>query len=128
MCISISEADAIHISMHSQRYDALKIHMKPLAMRCDSTLLRCSRFHSTQCDSMQWKKYERFYFFGSDRQQIINCLMFILASKKRLRGLFHKTRLPNRPGLFHLKINLSHCGYLCWRANLVQGRRTVRLS
>ncbi len=35
MCISISEADAIRISMHSQRYDTLKIHMKQLAMQCD---------------------------------------------------------------------------------------------
>ncbi len=36
MCISITEADAIRISMHSQRYDTLKIHMKQLAMRCDT--------------------------------------------------------------------------------------------
>ncbi len=33
MCISITEADAIHISMHSQWYDTLKIHMKQLAIR-----------------------------------------------------------------------------------------------
>ncbi len=32
ICISITEADAIRISMHSQRYDTLKIHMKQLVM------------------------------------------------------------------------------------------------
>ncbi len=32
MCISMTEADAIHISMHSQWYDTLKIHMKQLVM------------------------------------------------------------------------------------------------
>ncbi len=31
MCISITEADTIRISMHSQRYDAMKMHMKQLA-------------------------------------------------------------------------------------------------
>ncbi len=48
-------------------------------MRYDSAPLRCSairfRFDSTQCDSMQYdamEKYDHFYFFGSDRQQIIN--------------------------------------------------------
>ncbi len=58
-------------------------------MRYDSPLLRCSairfQFDSTLCDSMQYdamkKNYAmqfnmvqivRFYFFGSDRQQIIN--------------------------------------------------------
>ncbi len=35
MCISITEADAIRISMHSQWYDTLKMHTKQLAMRCD---------------------------------------------------------------------------------------------
>ncbi len=36
MCISITEANTIHISMHRQRYDTLKINMKELAMRCDT--------------------------------------------------------------------------------------------
>ncbi len=44
------------------------------AMRYDSPLLRCSairfQFDSVQYDAME--KYDRFYFFGSDRQQIIN--------------------------------------------------------
>ncbi len=31
-------------------------------------------FDLTQCDSMQWKKYDCFYFFGSEKQQIINWL------------------------------------------------------
>ncbi len=34
----MTEADTIHISMHSQQYDTLKIHMKQLAVRwrkCD---------------------------------------------------------------------------------------------
>ncbi len=81
MCISITEADEIHISMHSQRYDTLKIHMKQLAMRCDTIHLYYDAvwfdFNSIQhnairCNTIQLKKYDRFYFFGSDRQQIIN--------------------------------------------------------
>ncbi len=36
MCISETEADAIRILMHSQRYDTLKMYMKQLAMRFDS--------------------------------------------------------------------------------------------
>ncbi len=74
MSISISEADAILISMHIQWYDTLKIHMKQLAMRYDSPLLQCSairfRFDTMRFDAME--KYDRFYFFGSDRQQIIS--------------------------------------------------------
>ncbi len=35
ICISITEAGAIGILMHSQLYDTLKIHMKELAIRCD---------------------------------------------------------------------------------------------
>ncbi len=55
--------------------------MKQLAMRCD-TIHPCYdavRFdfesiqhNAIRCNTMQWKKYDRFYFFGSDRQQIIN--------------------------------------------------------
>ncbi len=90
------------------------------------------------CDSMQWEKYD---LFGSDRQQIKNCIIvFWLLTP---RGQFHKTSLPNRPRLFQLgwhcqmiwfhkasltKIKLSHCVYLCWKTNLVQDRLTVRLN
>ncbi len=51
------------------------------AMRCDTIHLYYDAvqfdFDSIQhnviwCNTMQWKKYERFYFFGSDRQQIMN--------------------------------------------------------
>ncbi len=35
MCISVTEADAIHMSMHSQQYDTSKIHMKQLAIYYD---------------------------------------------------------------------------------------------
>ncbi len=61
MCIFITEADAIRISMHSQRYNTLKIYMKQLAMPYDSPLLRCSaiRFDSTQCDLMQYDAMEK---------------------------------------------------------------------
>ncbi len=55
VCISITEADVISISMYSQRYDTLKIHMKQLAMRYNSPPLRCSAIRF-QCYSMQWKK------------------------------------------------------------------------
>ncbi len=45
--------------------------MKQLAMRYDTIhpYYDAVRF---DFDSIQWKKYDRFYFFGSDRQQIIN--------------------------------------------------------
>ncbi len=53
MCISITEADAIRISMHSQWCDTLNIHMKQLAMRYDSPLLRCSSI-SIRFDTMRF--------------------------------------------------------------------------
>ncbi len=88
----------MRISMHSLRYieDTYEaacdtIHPCYEAVRFD--------FDSTQCDSMQWEKYDRIYFFGSDRQQIINVLVFWLLTPW---GLFQKTRLSNRPGLFQL--------------------------
>lgn len=57
MCISITEADAIRISMHSQRYDTLKIHEAASdAIRYDTPLLQCSairfRFDSTRFDAV----------------------------------------------------------------------------
>ncbi len=84
MCISITEANAIHISMHSQWYDTLKIHMKQLPMWYDSPM-QCNpisiRFNKMQYDVME-KTYDAmqfnmvqiacFYFFGSDIQEIIN--------------------------------------------------------
>ncbi len=79
MCISITEADVIQISMHSQRYDTLKIHevasdairFTPITMQCDSISIR---FDSTQCDSMQYDAMEKILslLFLIDRQQIIN--------------------------------------------------------
>ncbi len=58
MCISITETNAIHISMYSQRYDTFKIHTYEVATDAVRYLLRCSvsqfRFDSTQCDSMQY--------------------------------------------------------------------------
>ncbi len=32
----MTQADTIHISMHSQRYDTLKIHLEQLPMWCDT--------------------------------------------------------------------------------------------
>ncbi len=55
--------------------------MKQLAMRCDTIHLYYDavRFdfdsiqhNAIRCNTMQLKKYDRFYFFGSDRQQITN--------------------------------------------------------
>ncbi len=72
MCISITEADAIRISMHIQRYDTLKIHMKHLAMQCDAIrftpiTMQCNsisiRIDSTQCDSMQYDAMENCIFW-----------------------------------------------------------------
>ncbi len=44
-------------NMHSQRYDTLKTHMKQLAMRYDSPLLRCSairfRFNTMRFDAIR---------------------------------------------------------------------------
>ncbi len=49
MCISLTEADAIHILMQSQRYNTLKIHMKQIAIR-DYTKLKlnfnCNKKHT----------------------------------------------------------------------------------
>ncbi len=74
LCISITEADAIRISMHSQRniedtYEAASdaIRFTPITMQCDSI-----QHNAIRCNTMQLKKYDRFYFFGSDRQQIMN--------------------------------------------------------
>ncbi len=64
MCICITEA---YISMDSQQYDTYEAVSD--AIRFDSPLLRCK---AIRCNTMQWKKYDHFYFFGSDRQQIIN--------------------------------------------------------
>ncbi len=61
----MTEADTIHISMLSQRYDTLKVHMKQLPMRYDSPLftMQCDpisiRFDLTQCDSMQYDAMEK---------------------------------------------------------------------
>ncbi len=76
MCISITEADATRISMHSQRYDTLKIHMRELAIRFTPVTVQFD-FDSIQhnvipCNTMQWKKYDCIYFYGSDRERIIN--------------------------------------------------------
>ncbi len=67
MCISITDADAIHISMHSQRYNTLKIHMKQLPMQCkiihpsyDAVWSNCD---STQCDSMQYILHYIYYIY-----------------------------------------------------------------
>ncbi len=46
------------------------------------------------------------------------CLLTSNASSQMI--WFHKANLT--------KINFSHCGYLCWKTNLVQGRLTVRLN
>ncbi len=59
MCISITEADAIRISMHSQRYDTYEaasdaIQFTPVTMQCDSISIRF-----TQCDLMQYDAMEK---------------------------------------------------------------------
>ncbi len=65
MCISITEADAICIA-----YDTLKIHMKQLAMRRNMIhpYYDAVRFDAILCNG----KNMITYFFGLDRQQIIN--------------------------------------------------------
>ncbi len=86
MCISITEADAIRISMHSQRYDALKLH-KWSSLRCDtihpyydavrfdfdSILFNVMRFDAIQCNGKIWSLL--FLWF---RQQIINQLTWVV--------------------------------------------------
>ncbi len=70
MCISITEADAIRISMHSQRYDTLKIHMKQLPMRCDA--IRFTPI-TMQCDSIQFNTMQ----FDAIRRNGKNMIAFI---------------------------------------------------
>ncbi len=82
-------ADAIRISMYSLRYIKGTYEAATNVMRYDSPLLWCNAIwfwlDSTQCDSMQYDTMEKklcqqfnivqivcFYFFGSDRQQIVN--------------------------------------------------------
>ncbi len=111
MCISITEADAIRISMHSQRYDTLKIHMKQLLMRCnmihsyydavrsdyDSIWFNTMRFGAIRCNG---KKYDWFYFFcfRQTAKHKLTCVFWLLTPW----GPFHKTSLPNKPCLFQL--------------------------
>ncbi len=65
MCISITEANAIRISMHSQRYDTLTMHMKQLSMRCDTihpyydavwSDFDSIQHNAIQCKTMQLEK------------------------------------------------------------------------
>ncbi len=55
--------------------------MKQLAMRCDMIHpyhdevrfdFDSIQHNAIRRNTMQWKKYDCLYFFGSDRQQIIN--------------------------------------------------------
>ncbi len=56
----MTEADTIRISMHSQRYDTLKIHMKQVPMRCDTIhpiTMQCDpisiQFNTMRFDAIQ---------------------------------------------------------------------------
>ncbi len=61
----MTRADTIRISMHSQRYDALKTHMKQLAITCYNAVR--SDFDSTQCNSKQKQLH---HFFMKQVEQI----------------------------------------------------------
>ncbi len=56
LCISIIEADTIHILMHCQRSDTLKIHMKQLPMRHNTIHHYCDavRFHMIWFNTMRF--------------------------------------------------------------------------
>ncbi len=52
--------------------------MKQLAMRCDTIYPNYDavrldfdsfQHNAIRCNTMQWKKYGRFFFFGSDKQK-----------------------------------------------------------
>ncbi len=67
MCISITwdNYNAIHILMHSQQYDTLKIHMKQLAMRWD-TIHPCYdavrfNFNSIRFNTMRFDAMEKIW-------------------------------------------------------------------
>ncbi len=104
MCISITEADAIRISMHSQQYDTLKIHMKQLAMRYDTIhpYYDAVRFDTIQHNAIlrcNGKNMNAFiYLVQQTANHKLTCVFCLLTPL----GLFHKTSLPNRPGLFQL--------------------------
>ncbi len=104
LCISITEADAIRISMHSQRNIEDTYEAASDAMRYDSPLLRCSaiRFNTMRFDAIRcnWKNMIAFIsLVQTDSKSWIKLCVFWLLTP---RGLFHKTSLPNRPGLFQL--------------------------
>ncbi len=63
MCISITEADAIRISMHSQWYDTYEaasdaIRFTPITMQCDSI-----QHNAIRCNTMQLKMYDRLFLW-----------------------------------------------------------------
>ncbi len=62
MCISITEADAIRISMHSQRYDTLKIYT--LNKIINATLLFLPQFF------MSWTLFPRKLIFSMNTKGI----------------------------------------------------------
>ncbi len=45
------------------------LYDSPVTMQCNSISIQ---YNVIRCSAMQWKKYDCFYFFVSDRQQIIN--------------------------------------------------------
>ncbi len=120
--------DAIHISMHSQRYDTYEAASDTFHP-CYDAISISIQFDLIQCDSMQWKKILiLFLWLRQTANHKLTCVFWLLTP----RGPFHKKRLISviltccQMIWFHnsnvTKINLSHCGYLCWKANLVQGR------
>ncbi len=114
------------------------------ASRCIADEMIHWRYIAMRCDTIH-PYYDAVWFdwlIGKNRYTTNNkltCIFWLLTPRS-----FHKTRLPNRPGLFHLvwltvkwfgsikkilqrSTSVTHV-YLCWKANLVQGRQTVRLS
>lgn len=59
MCMSITDDDAIHISMHCQRSDRLKIHIKLLLMPSDMIHPYCEAawFDTMWCDAIQYGSF-----------------------------------------------------------------------
>ncbi len=84
MCISLTEADVIHILMQSQRYDTLKIHMKQLAIR-DYTKLKlnfnCYKKHTLTHLSLVVMTVLDYILICYHKMQIIVLRLHVLHSR-----------------------------------------------
>ena len=101
MCISITEADAMRISIRCQRYDTLTIHLKHQAMRydtihpcCDTVQYDLIQHYAIRGDTMRFKimilqygtteDFLFYYLYAANHKLTKKCFTYLVLSK----GLF----------------------------------------